>query len=77
MAGVGAVVPNIKEANQYSMLISAPIIASMMTFSAVIGNPDSGFAVVMSLIPLTSPIIMMTRLAAGLCRCGNCCWRWG
>ena len=65
MAGVGAVVPNIKEATQYSMVISAPIIASMMTFTAVIGNPDSGFAVVMSLIPLTSPIIMMTRLAAG------------
>ena len=65
MAGVGAVVPNIKEANQYSMLISAPIIASMMTFTYVIGKPDSGFAVVMSLIPLTSPIIMMTRLAAG------------
>jgi ABC-2 type transport system permease protein len=65
MAGVGAVVPNIKEASQYSMLVSAPIIASMMTFSAVIGKPDSGFSVVMSLIPFTSPIIMMTRLAAG------------
>jgi len=64
MAGIGAVVPNIKEATQYSMLVSAPIIASMMTFTFVIGKPNSGFAVVMSLIPLTSPIIMMTRLAA-------------
>lgn len=64
MAGVGAVVPNIKEATQYSLLVSAPIIACMMTFTFVIGKPNSGFAVVMSLIPFTSPVIMMTRLAA-------------
>ena len=62
MAGVGAVVPNIKEATQYSMLISAPIIACMMTFIFVINKPHSAFSVVMSLIPFTSPVIMMTRL---------------
>lgn len=65
MAGVGAVVPNIKEATQFSLLVSAPLIACMMLFSAIIDNPGSTLALVLSLFPMTSPVIMMTRLASG------------
>jgi len=64
MAGIGAVVPNIKETTQYSLLISTPLIACMMTFMFVIGKPHSVLAVVMSLFPFTAPVMMMTRLAA-------------
>lgn len=65
MAGVGAVVPNVKESSQFSLIVSAPLIACMMAFSFIINKPDSGLAVGMSLFPFTAPVIMMTRLAAG------------
>ena len=65
LAGVGAVVPNVKESSQYSMIVSAPLIACLMVFAFVINKPDSGLAVGMSLFPFTAPVIMMTRLVAG------------
>lgn len=65
MAGVGALVPNIKESSQFSLLISSPLILSLVFFNFIINAPDSLFSVVMSLFPLTAPVIMMTRLTAG------------
>ena len=62
LAGVGAVVPNVKESTQYSMFVSAPLIACLMVFVFIINKPESGLAVGMSLFPFTAPVIMMTRL---------------
>jgi ABC-2 type transport system permease protein len=64
MAGVGAVVPSVKETTQYTVLISTPIIACLLTFFFVISKPHSVFSVVMSLFPFTAPVMMMTRLTA-------------
>ncbi|MDX9864622.1 MAG: ABC transporter permease [Anaerolineaceae bacterium] len=65
MAGVGALVPNIKESSQFSLLVSSPLILCLVFFNFIITAPDSTFSIVLSLFPLTAPVIMMTRLTAG------------
>ncbi len=65
MAGLGALVPNLKEASQAVILVIWPLIIPMLFIVEMVKTPPGAFAIVMSLFPLTSPIGMMTRLAAG------------
>lgn len=64
LAGVGALVPNMREASQLTTVIIMPMIAPLMFISTLIQAPDSTLSVVFSIFPLTSPVAMMTRLAA-------------
>jgi len=64
MAGLGALVPNIREASQITTVIIIPLIIPLMFISSLIQAPDGPLSVVLSLFPLTSPVTMMTRLAA-------------
>jgi ABC-2 type transport system permease protein len=64
MAGVGALVPNLREASQTTTLVIMPMIVPMIFISVLIQTPDSPLSVVLSLFPLTSPVSMMTRMAA-------------
>jgi len=64
MAGVGALVPNLREASQLTTVIIMPMIVPMIFISVMINAPNSPLAVALSLFPLTSPVSMMTRLAA-------------
>lgn len=64
MAAVGALVPNLREASQATFVVILPLIAPMMFISVLIQDPNGTLAVVMSIFPLTSPVAMMTRLAA-------------
>ena len=64
MAGVGALVPNLREASQLTTVIIMPLIVPLMFISVMINAPNSPLAVALSLFPLTSPVSMMTRLAA-------------
>lgn len=65
MAGVGALVPNVKEASQATFIIILPILIPLMLIGVIINQPDAALSVVLSLIPFTSPNTMMTRLAIG------------
>jgi ABC-2 type transport system permease protein len=65
MAGLGALVPNLREASQATIVVIFPLIIPIALISVLINEPDSILAVVLSLFPLTSPVAMMTRLAAG------------
>ena len=64
MAAVGALVPNLKEASQATTIIIIPLIVPLVLLSALINAPNSGLSIALSLFPLTSPVSMMTRLAA-------------
>jgi ABC-2 type transport system permease protein len=64
MAGIGALVPNLREASQATFLVILPLIIPLMFISLLIHRPESTVALVLSLFPLTSPVAMMTRLAA-------------
>lgn len=64
MAGLGALVPNIREASQVTLMIMIPLIAPMVLISALVQSPNGIIALVLSFFPLTAPVAMMTRLAA-------------
>jgi ABC-2 type transport system permease protein len=66
MAGLGALVPNLREATQATIVVIFPLIIPIMLLSILINEPNSLLAVILSLFPLTSPVAMMTRLSAGV-----------
>lgn len=63
MAGIGALTSSSKEASQVTMLVIAPLILPMMLINIIAMEPNSGFTTVLSLIPLTTPVVMPARLA--------------
>ena len=65
MAGVGALVPNLKEASQATTVMIIPMIIPLVFISSLINDSNGTLSVALSLIPFTSPVAMMTRLAAG------------
>jgi ABC-2 type transport system permease protein len=64
MAGLGALVPNLREANQATILVIFPLIIPILFSSSVAAAPNSPLFLALSLIPFTSPITMISRLAA-------------
>jgi ABC-2 type transport system permease protein len=64
MAGIGALVNNLRESSQATLLVILPMIVPLMLVSALIEKPNSALSIGLSLFPLTSPVAMMTRLAA-------------
>jgi ABC-2 type transport system permease protein len=65
MAGVGAMVPNLREASQATTLVIIPLVIPMALISVIVESPNGALATIFSLFPLTAPVTMMTRLAAG------------
>ncbi len=65
MAGLGALVPNIREASQATFVVIAPLIVPMLFISITLEQPHGPISTFLSLFPLTSPVSMMTRLASG------------
>jgi ABC-2 type transport system permease protein len=65
MAGLGALVPNMREASQATILVIFPLIIPIFLLSILINDPNGLLATLLSLIPFTAPIAMMLRLSAG------------
>jgi ABC-2 type transport system permease protein len=65
MAGLGALVPNLREASQATILVIFPLIIPIFLLSVLINEPNSLLAIILSIFPLTAPVAMMTRLSAG------------
>jgi len=66
-AAVGSVInEDPQEAQQLMMPISMPIIFSFIILQSVLANPNSSLAIWTSIIPFTSPIIMMGRIPFGM-----------
>ncbi len=65
MGGIGAMVPNLREGSQMTSLIMIPMIIPLVLMGALSQNPGGILAISLSLIPFTSPVAMLTRLASG------------
>ncbi len=61
-AAFGSAVDQQSDANQFTMPIMMIIIIALLIGQACMENPDGTLGVVCSLIPFTSPIVMMIRL---------------
>ncbi len=66
-AAIGAAVDNQTDSQQFLMPIIMPLILSVYVgFFTVINDPHGTVAVVFSMIPLTSPIVMLMRIPFGV-----------
>ncbi len=63
-AGMGALMGAEQELQQFSFILVAPLLISILMMSYVLANPGGTTAVVMSLIPPFTPIIMYLRICA-------------
>ena len=61
-AAVGSAVDNVQDASQLQMPITLPIILALLMMIAVIKDPNSPLAFWFSIIPFTSPVVMMARI---------------
>ena len=62
-AAIGSAVDNVQDASQLQTFALLPIIVALM-FSMSLGNdPNSTAAVWFSMIPFTSPMVMLSRIA--------------
>ncbi len=62
LGAVGAMLPNLRETSQATMIVILPMIIPLMVISILISQPNGILAVGLSLFPLTAPVTMMLRL---------------
>ncbi len=65
-AAIGSAVDNIQDASQLQSLAIVPIIIALIISMTVVNDPNSSLALWTSLIPFTSPMVMMARLPFGI-----------
>jgi ABC-2 type transport system permease protein len=65
-AAIGSAVDNDTDAQQFQLPITIPLIFSLIVLSAILRDPHGGLAFWLSMIPLSSPIIMMMRIPFGV-----------
>ena len=65
-AAVGSAVDAEADTQQFILPITIPLILSFILIQPIMENPDGALAFWMSIIPFTSPVIMMVRLPFGV-----------
>lgn len=65
-AAVGSAVDNETETQQFMIPLTLPLVLAFMVAQNVMKAPDSQLAFWFSIIPFTSPVVMMTRIAFGV-----------
>ncbi len=65
LAAVGSAVDSEADTQQFMLPITLPLIASFVVAQSVMDNPDGTLGFWLSMIPLTSPVIMMVRIPFG------------
>jgi ABC-2 type transport system permease protein len=65
-AAVGSAIDSQEDAQQFTLPITLPIILSILVLMSAIKNPEGPIAFWFSIIPFTSPIVMMARIPFGV-----------
>jgi ABC-2 type transport system permease protein len=61
-AAIGSAVDNDADTQQFMLPVTVPLIIALISLNFVLNNPDGPVAFWLSIIPFTSPIVMMARL---------------
>ena len=61
-AAIGSAVDNETDTQQFMLPLTIPLILAIVSLQFVLNNPDGPVAFWMSMIPFTSPIVMMARI---------------
>lgn len=65
-AMIGSAVDSDADSQQFMMPITIPLLLSIISLASVLNDPNGQLAFWLSIIPLTSPVVMMGRLAFGV-----------
>ena len=65
-AAIGSSVDNIQDASQLTSFATMPIIIGLLLAFTVVNDPTSQLAFWTSMIPFTSPMVMMSRMPFGV-----------
>ena len=65
-AAIGSAVDNIQDASQLQSVAMVPIILALLVSMSVVTEPNSSLALWTSMIPFTSPMVLMARLPFGI-----------
>ncbi len=65
-AAIGSAVDNETDTQQFMLPVTIPLILGLIVAQTVIQNPASPLAYWLSIIPLTSPIVMLVRIPFGV-----------
>ncbi len=65
-AAIGSAVDNEADTQQFMLPITVPLILAIVAIPMVMENPNGNVAVWLSMIPFTSPVLMMMRVPFGV-----------
>ncbi len=65
-AAIGSSVDNIQDAGQFQSIVVFPILIGFVLAMSIANDPNSTIATVMSIIPFTSPMVMIARIPFGI-----------
>ncbi len=65
-AAIGAATDNLQDSSQLQLVGTLPIMVGLFASMVAVADSDGIFAVVMSLVPFTSPMVMMARVPFGI-----------
>ncbi len=65
-AAIGSAVDNETETQQFMLPVTIPIILALMVAMGTMQNPESSLSFWCSMIPLTSPVVMVARIPFGV-----------
>lgn len=65
-AAVGSAVDNEADTQQFMLPITIPLIIAIIAMISVINNPEGNIAYWFSIIPFTSPVVMLVRIPFGV-----------
>jgi ABC-2 type transport system permease protein len=64
MAGIGALSPDLESSRTWTFVISLPMLIPIYLWMAITNAPQGTLAVALSLIPFSSPLAMLMRMAS-------------
>lgn len=65
-AAIGSLVESNTDSQQFTLPVTVPLIVAIISAVYIVNDPDSSLAVWMSMIPFTSPVVMMVRIPFGV-----------
>ncbi|MDD4086448.1 MAG: ABC transporter permease [Bacteroidales bacterium] len=65
-AAIGSAVDNEADTQQFMLPVSIPLILGLVVSNFIVNNPERSLAFWLSIIPFTSPVVMMVRIPFGV-----------
>ena len=65
-AAIGSAVDNEADTQQFVLPVSIPLILGLVVSNFIVNNPEGTLAFWLSIIPFTSPVVMMVRIPFGV-----------